>query len=589
MDEAERIRAGGKVSPTSKHTDLWARYRDALKAHGIRQVLVRWVPSHEEEGSDRISPDDKAGNDHADRLANAHAKLIGPTARQGKQYHRRTSGQTPACHRKCHLPTLQSGEVRMWGRHLIAPHGTEGFRRISCARVANHKRARYALRTLPCSGLAGLAGPLQPARPRHKWNKANEARWKRQGEGGHQMVRYSTTQHDGKWLGMRCGLHYVRFCDLRTKRCTAAPASQAATKAIRSGCPGRGTPNAKEGACLREAPVRVQTWSPRGTPPQAQEVIPVGQVGSPQGDGPQQGQVAGDLGRVDVLEPPEPPATAGLGESAPTNRAQNGDPFQHDPGAARPTPSGVPTGGGPGGRGPTSARPQDVRAPLGLEPDHATPGGSHHEGRRGGRPQDIRAWLGLGPGRGVPDSPKGAACKVGKTGKPAQPKAKSTPSGSAGQRARRPRTLPEPSGDPKGHMQRRLVPSVVTEPTKRGGAPGPSSGPQKQAPHYSRSLTGRGVEPQPSSRHLLGAPGSSTDPPPGSLRRGAPDPIPVGRSVGHDGQQAARRAWLNRNQGSQRPQANKAPLPSWGTGISPDTSAFSEDDDPPTRVSAIPD
>ena len=86
VDEAERIRAGGKVSPTSKHTDLWARYRDALKAHGIRQVLVRWVPSHEEEGSDRISPDDKAGNDHADRLANAHAKLIGPTARQGKQY-----------------------------------------------------------------------------------------------------------------------------------------------------------------------------------------------------------------------------------------------------------------------------------------------------------------------------------------------------------------------------------------------------------------------------------------------------------------------------------------------------------------------
>ena len=31
VDEAERIRAGGKVSPTSRHTDLWARYRDALK------------------------------------------------------------------------------------------------------------------------------------------------------------------------------------------------------------------------------------------------------------------------------------------------------------------------------------------------------------------------------------------------------------------------------------------------------------------------------------------------------------------------------------------------------------------------------
>ena len=46
VDEAERIRAGGKVSPTSRHTDLWARYRDALKAQGIRRTLVRWVPSH---------------------------------------------------------------------------------------------------------------------------------------------------------------------------------------------------------------------------------------------------------------------------------------------------------------------------------------------------------------------------------------------------------------------------------------------------------------------------------------------------------------------------------------------------------------
>ena len=87
VDDAERIRAGGKVSPTSRHT---ARNRDALKAQGIRQTLVRWVPSHEEEGSDRISPGDRAGNDHADRLANAHAKLIGPTVPQATRYDRRT-------------------------------------------------------------------------------------------------------------------------------------------------------------------------------------------------------------------------------------------------------------------------------------------------------------------------------------------------------------------------------------------------------------------------------------------------------------------------------------------------------------------
>ena len=165
---------------------------------------MRWVPSHEEEGSDRISPGDRAGNDHADRLANAHAKLIGSTVPQATRYDRRTeqlemiqgiqlriltaaqatdpprtqdrgprgrtaraNGLSPASHRKCHLPTLQTGELRTWGPHLIASHGTEGFRCITCARVANHKRARYALRT-PCSGRAGLAGPLQPHRPRLK-------------------------------------------------------------------------------------------------------------------------------------------------------------------------------------------------------------------------------------------------------------------------------------------------------------------------------------------------------------------------------------------------------------------------------------
>ena len=293
-------------------------------------------PPMKRRGRDRISPGDRAGNDHADRLANAHAKLIGPTARQGKQYDRRTeqlgviqgiqlriftaaqatdpprtqdqgprgrtaraSGRTAACPRKCHPPTLQSGELRMWGHHFIAPHGTEGFRCISCARIANHKRARYGLRTLPCSGRAGLAGPLQPRRPRLKWNRANEARWWRQGEGGHQVVRYNTIQHDGRWLCMRCGLHYVRFCDLRTKQCAAAPASQAATKTIADALAGGPLTRRKvhvfakqfswsrlgaPGARLPSDVFTLDPHAPRpGGPanPQAQNVIPVGQVGGP--------------------------------------------------------------------------------------------------------------------------------------------------------------------------------------------------------------------------------------------------------------------------------------------------------------------
>ena len=238
MDEAERIRAGGKVSPTSIDADLWFKYKNTLSAEGLGRVLVRWVPSHEKENSDRISPKDRNGNDQADKLANALAKRIGPTASQGKLYDRRTRqlaairsiqlkiltvsqasdppkaqdraqrgpdaargrGHGPPRPKKCHLPTLERGELRVWEPHPNAPHGTEGHRCITCARVANHKKARYALKSLPCSRRCGLGGPPRPCRSRLKWNKANEARWKRQGEGGHQAVRYNSTQHNGKWL-----------------------------------------------------------------------------------------------------------------------------------------------------------------------------------------------------------------------------------------------------------------------------------------------------------------------------------------------------------------------------------------------------
>ena len=92
VGEAERIRACGRVSPTSTHADLWFRYKNALSAEGLGRVLVRWVPSHEKGDSDRIciSPEDRNGSNQADRLANALAKRIGPTASQGKLYDRRT-------------------------------------------------------------------------------------------------------------------------------------------------------------------------------------------------------------------------------------------------------------------------------------------------------------------------------------------------------------------------------------------------------------------------------------------------------------------------------------------------------------------
>ena len=80
----------------------------------------------------------------------------------------RTWSRAPAGTRKCHLPTLVNGKLKVGGPHLLTSHGTERFGCITCARIANHKKARYALETLPCIGRVGMARPLQPRRPRLK-------------------------------------------------------------------------------------------------------------------------------------------------------------------------------------------------------------------------------------------------------------------------------------------------------------------------------------------------------------------------------------------------------------------------------------
>ena len=314
--------------------------------------------------------------------------------------------------------------------------------------------------------------------------------------------------------------------------------------------------------------------------PQAQGGIPGSREGGTRGGDPQQQLVAGDPGHVNALGSFEPPGKARQRDSGPAHNAQSGGPRQ---------PGDVSTGGDPGGHDPASARAQDVHGPLGLERDQASPSESGQGGGRGGRPRDVRSLLGLGPTGSVPDSPRGAPPKVGKTGRPAQPKAKRAPRGSADQRTRKPRSLPGPSGDPKGHIQRWLVIGVATEQTGQGGAPAPTGGPRRQAALHTRPLTNCGTGPQPESGRILGVPGSSADPPPGSIFRRALDPAPGDRGVGHGGQQAARCVRLDGIQGGLRAHASRAPPPDWGTGTCTGADAFSEDGDFLPLLSDIPD
>ena len=304
----------------------------------------------------------------------------------------------------------------MWGPHLITLHGTEGFRCITCARIANHRKARYALKTLPCSGRVGLTGPLQPHRPRFKWNKANETRWKRQGKGGHQVDRYNTTQHDGRWLCMRCGLHYVRFCDLRAKQCAGAPGNQAATKSVTDALAGgpltrrkvhafaKHPSGSRPGAPGARLPSDVLVFDP-SVPmppgpaiPQAQGGAPEGPRGAPQEQGPQ-GDHQGAESHVPARE-----------QGLPAPRVE------HEPKVA--VRAHAPQG---------EALSEPAPEAVGLLP--GSPGG-------GGRPegskvaQGIRAFLGLGPSQ-VPPGARQKAAKTSKAGKPARAKAKRTPRGSA--------------------------------------------------------------------------------------------------------------------------------------------------------------
>ena len=393
------------------------------------------------------------------------------------------------------------------------------------------------------------------AGPGSKWNRAHEARWRRQGEGGHQAVRYNSTQHDGRWLCVKCGLHYVRFCDLRTKRCTRGPAGQAATQAIA---------DALAGGSLTRRKIDAFAKHPSGSRP--------GAPGT---------RLPSDRLVLDpnVLRPPGPATPQAQGQAA--------DPGPEDPMAHDAT--------GPACTAQDEARGEPGTVAGDPDPDVAReqrPGGADHEGGRDERPQGIRAVLGLKPGGMEPGSLTESAVGVGKAGKPVKPKAKPALGGLTSRRACKPRALPEPSRDPRGRIHRWLARGVTGGSTGQDSTPELPSGPQVRSPGNCQPRTGCGTGPQSGSRRLPEAPGSSTDPPPGCLRPGPRrnlNPTPGDQGMGQGGPRAARRVCLDWDRGGWQPQGSRALSSSWEAGASPMAGIFSEDEDVPPRVSLIPD
>ena len=177
--------------------------------------------------------------------------------------------------------------------------------------------------------------------------------------------------------------------------------------------------------------------------------------------------------------------------------------------------------------------------------------------------------LGLRPEAGVPGGLAKAPPKVRNRGGPAQPKAK---------RARKPKRLPGPSGDPRGHIQRWLALGVVAEQTGQEGRPTSMGEHARRAPLHPSPLTDCGMGPRPGPGSIPGVPGSSTDPP-GIFFRRALGPTLSDRSPGHGGQQVAGGVRMEGAQAGLQARASAVQLPSDGAGAFPGGDQFSKDED----------
>ena len=302
---------------------------------------------------------------------------------------------------------------------------------------------------------------------------------------------------------MRCGLHYVRFCDLRTKRCAAAPANQAAAKAIADALAGgpltrrkahafakhpSGSRPGASGARLPSDVVVLDPNAPRPAGPaclRTQGNDPSQGAVAPDG-GPRHALPAGDPGFRDGSEPHKQPRSLRQGENETDRGARGGGP--RPPGVA-------PAERSLGGQDPTAARDREIHTPQDVAHSQVSPIETRQEGECGGGPRDVRSLLGLGPGAGAPMGPGRPPPMAGSEGGPVRPKAKRAPQKPAQHRARKTKRLPEPSGDPRGHIQRWLVPGAAAGHTYQESCPPSVREPAQHPPARPGPRTGCSMEP----------------------------------------------------------------------------------------------
>jgi len=156
------------------------------------------------------------------------------------------------------------------------------------------------------------------------------------------------------------------------------------------------------------------------------------------------------------------------------------------------------------------------------------PDGTRRTGERRERPGDVCTLLGLGRAAEAPEHQRDPPAGAQLGGRPAGPKAVHAQTRPARSRARKNRRLPEPTGDPRGHIQRWLGPGAGSDRHSHDPGPPPVGRPAGSHRGSPGPRGGDGGDLPSRPGRAPTAPGSSTDPPRGKPLEETRGPRPSG-------------------------------------------------------------